>query len=178
VLLKDLALLMLDTGLRVREAVSLKWVDAHVDPVGGARFGYLQIHDGKTDNAKRTVSLTERVVKMLKRRSEIVADEFVFVRCTKTYLCRLHARVREKMELPADFVIHSLRHTMLTRLGEAGVDAFTIMRVAGHGSITVSQRYIHPSSEAMERAFEKLEAANAEGCTERAHEAVDEAAAA
>jgi integrase len=41
-------------------------------------------------------------------------------------------------------VLHSLRHTMLTRLGESGVDAFTIMRIAGHSSITVSQRYIHP----------------------------------
>jgi len=49
---------------------------------------------------------------------------------------------------------------MLSRLGEAGVDAFTIMRIAGHSSITVSQRYIHPSSEAMERAFERLEQLN------------------
>ena len=31
---------------------------------------------------------------------------------------------------------------MLTRLGESGVDAFTIMRIAGHSSIIVSQRYI------------------------------------
>ena len=57
-------------------------------------------------------------------------------------------------------MIHSMRHTMLTRLGEAGVEAFTIMRIAGHGSITISQRYVHPTSEAMERAFEKLEAFN------------------
>jgi integrase len=63
------------------------------------------------------------------------------------------------LELPGDFVIHSLRHTMLTRLGEAGVEAF-IMRIAGHSSITVSQRYLHPTSEAMERTFEKLEAFN------------------
>ena len=49
---------------------------------------------------------------------------------------------------------------MLTRLGEAGVDAFTIMRIAGHSSITVSQPYVHPSSEAMERAIEKLEVLN------------------
>ena len=47
---------------------------------------------------------------------------------------------------------------MLTRLGEAGVDSFTIMKIAGHSSITVSQRYVHPSSESVERAFEKLEA--------------------
>lgn len=49
---------------------------------------------------------------------------------------------------------------MLTRLGEAGVDAFTIMRIAGHSTITISQRYVHPSAEAIESAFEKLEAAN------------------
>jgi hypothetical protein len=49
---------------------------------------------------------------------------------------------------------------MLTRLGEAGVDAFTIMRIAGHSSITVSQKYVHPSNEAMERAFERLEVLN------------------
>src|ERR1700720_1506548 len=55
--------------------------------------------------------------------------------------------------------MHSLRPTMLTRLGEAGV-AFTIMRIAGHSSITVSQRYVHPSNETMERAFERLEALN------------------
>ena len=46
---------------------------------------------------------------------------------------------------------------MLTRLGEAGVDAFTIKQIAGHGSVTVSQRYVHPTPESMERAFERLE---------------------
>ena len=46
---------------------------------------------------------------------------------------------------------------MLTRLGESGVDAFTIMRIAGHSSVVVSQRYIHPTPEAVERAFERLQ---------------------
>jgi len=57
----------------------------------------------------------------------------------------------------ADFVMHSLRHTMLTRLGESGVDAFTIVRIAGHSSIVVSHRYIDPTPEAVERAFERLQ---------------------
>ena len=34
------------------------------------------------------------------------------------------------------------------------------MRIVGHSSVTVSQLYVHPSSEAMERAFERLEAFN------------------
>jgi integrase len=61
---------------------------------------------------------------------------------------------------PKDFVIHSLRHACLTRLGEAGADAFTIMRLAGHSSVTVSQRNVHPTPESMERAFDRLEAFN------------------
>lgn len=64
------------------------------------------------------------------------------------------------LKLPSVFVLHSLRHTMLTRLGEAGVDAFTIMKIAGHRSITISQRYVHPSTQAMENAIAKLELHN------------------
>jgi hypothetical protein len=50
---------------------------------------------------------------------------------------------------------------MLTRIGEAGADAFTIMRIAGHSSVTVSQRYVHPTPEGMERAFDRLQKLNA-----------------
>jgi hypothetical protein len=49
---------------------------------------------------------------------------------------------------------------MLTRLGEAGADSFTIKRIAGHSSVTVSERYVHPTPEGLERAFEKLERLN------------------
>ncbi len=50
---------------------------------------------------------------------------------------------------------------MLMRLGEAGADAFTIMRIVGHSSVTVLQRYVHPTPEGLERAFERLEDLNA-----------------
>ena len=65
--------------------------------------------------------------------------------------------MRDTLELSVEFVVHSLRHTMLTRLGEAGADAFTIMKIAGHSSVTVSQRYVHPTPEGMERAFERFQ---------------------
>ena len=45
-------------------------------------------------------------------------------------------------------------------MGEAGADAFEIKRLMGHSSVSVSQRYVHPSPEALERAFERLEAMN------------------
>jgi integrase len=70
----------------------------------------------------------------------------------------------------ADFVLHSLRHTMLTRLGESGVDAFTMMRIAGHSSVVVSQRCVHSSPEAVERAFERIQLSS--GTTEGAERGV------
>jgi site-specific recombinase XerD len=68
--------------------------------------------------------------------------------------------MREALKLPADAVIHSFRHTSGTRLGEAGVDAFTIVRIMGDFTVVVSQEYVHPIPEAVERAFERLNAAN------------------
>jgi integrase len=55
------------------------------------------------------------------------------------------------------FEPYCLRHTALTRLGEAGCDAFTLAKIAGHSSITITQRYVHPQADAIERAFAKLE---------------------
>ena len=166
--LLDFAALMVDTGLRVGEATSLEWRDVHLEPAAGARFGYLTVREGKSRYAKRNVSLTGRLRRVLETRAASAAGLLVFTTVgggpyLGTYLNRLHQRVRELLKLPKDFVLHSFRHTMLTRLGEAGVDTFTIMRIAGHSSIIVSQRYVHPSPEAMERAIERLEAANGRG---------------
>src|SRR3984885_1511516 len=77
-----------------------------------------------------------------------------------SHLGQQHARMRTLMKLPTDFVLHSLRHTFGTRLGEAGADAFTIMRLMGHSTVTVSQRYVHPSPESVENAVSRLEALN------------------
>jgi hypothetical protein len=46
---------------------------------------------------------------------------------------------------------------MLTRLGKSGVDVFTIMHIAGHSCVAVSRSYAHPTPEAVEPAFERLQ---------------------
>jgi integrase len=163
--LKDAAVLMLDTGLRVGELVRLTWSDIQLEPVGSAAFGYLRVREGKSKNAKRTVPITARVRLMREarlRECDCQSDALVFGIERGTSLDHLHAKVRPLMKKQdaADFVLHSLRHTMLTRLGATGVDSFTIKKTAGHSSVTTSEKYIHPSGETMEPAFRKLETLN------------------
>lgn len=54
------------------------------------------------------------------------------------------------------FVLYSLRHTFLTRLGESGCDVWTLARIAGHSSISISSRYVHPSEDAVLDAMSRL----------------------
>jgi integrase len=163
--LKDIAALVLDTGLRLGEALALEWPEIHLEPAAGARFGYLHVRDGKSRFARRNVPLTERARAMLDTRKAESQGEMVFSEdgtrpMRISSLDHLHRTMRQTLKMPSVFVLHSLRHTYGTRLGEAGADAFTIMRLMGHSSVTVSQRYVHPTPEALERAVERLEGLN------------------
>lgn len=177
-LLHDVAVLLLDTGLRLGEALALTWHHVHLKPVGRSRYGFVQIAEGKSKNAARTVPLTDRVKKMLTERKKESKTAWVFPGDSQdspvlgTSLAHIHADIcrpgKGKNRLyvfPAEFVIHSMRHTALTRLGQAGADAFTIMKLAGHSSVTISQRYVHPTGETVELVFDRLEALNRKALT-------------
>lgn len=165
--LKDATALMLDAPLRVGEVVALEWRDVTLAPVPGAPHGFLSIRRGKTANARRFIPLTARAAGVLENRQAESKSAFVFTdgagiaTLSRFTLRDQHAKMRKTLKLPADAVIHSFRHTACTRLGEAGADAFAIMRLAGHSTVTVSQKYVHPSAEALGLAIQRLEALNA-----------------
>jgi len=56
---------MLDTRVRIGEALSLQWADVHLVPITTARYGLVRIRGGKSKNAKRHIPLTERIREML-----------------------------------------------------------------------------------------------------------------
>jgi integrase len=163
--LRDFAMLDVDAGLRLGEALALEWADVHLQPANGAKYGYLHVQKGKSRYARRNVPLTGRVRTMLESRKAQSKAPWVFSEdgtspMLNSSLDHLHKELRETLKMPAGFVLHSLRHTYGTRLGEGGADAFSIMRLMGHSSVTISQRYVHPTPEALERAVERLEALN------------------
>ena len=76
--LRDVAILMLETGVRPGEATGLQWTDVRLLPAVRAKFGYIQIRSGKSCNAKRNLSLTARAAELLKNRKARVRSSWVF----------------------------------------------------------------------------------------------------
>jgi len=151
-IMRDVATFLIDTGLRMGEALKLEWPEVSAS---GVRVRRLHSKNSKT----RTVPLTARALGVLKTKRE--RSGLVFRNADggplyHTWLDQQHAEVRKALGLPSDFVLHSLRHTFGTRLGETGTDAFTIMKLMGHSSVAISQKYVHPSSESDRLAIERL----------------------
>jgi integrase len=51
---------------------------------------------------------------------------------------------------------HDLRHTGLTWMADAGVPVHILRKIAGHGSLSTTQRYLHPKHDAVLGAGELL----------------------
>lgn len=165
--LRDIATLILDGGFRPEEVFRMRWENVNFDPAGKAQYGYIHVAFGKTKAARRNVSMTARVKALLEMRHSQQGqpvEGWVFPGPTKSgrveSVKSQHVRALKDSGV-APFVLYSLRHTMLTRLGEAGADGFSIQKIAGHSSIVISQRYVHPTPERIEGAFTMLEAYNA-----------------
>ncbi len=164
--LQNWAQFAIETGMRRKELHSMTWTDIHFEPIGDTLRGYVHVRGTKSRNSNRKLSLTITARMVLERQRQISKCEHVFVSdhdhakpASISAINHAHERTRDVLEMPTEFVPHSFRHTFGTRLGEAGADAFTIMRIMGHSSITVSQRYVHPTAGTMENAIMGLERA-------------------
>jgi integrase len=147
---------LIETGFRVGEALSLEWPQINLrEKPGFVTVRAIHAKSSKT----RSVPLTTRaraVLEAVDGRKGLVFRNAAGGALYHTWLDQQHAAIREALKLPADFVLHSLRHTFGTRLGEAGADSFTIMKLMGHSTVTVSQKYVHPSTESMRLAIERM----------------------
>jgi len=58
---------------------------------------------------------------------------------------------------PKEVVRHTLRHTAITHLVQAGVDLPTVQRISGHKTTQMVFRYSHQNGEHIQTAMDKLE---------------------
>jgi len=168
-LLKDVATVLFDTGLRPDELHRMRWEQVGW-PRNGKR-GLIHVLKGKSTATRRFIPMTPRVHGTLAARWEDhgkPAQGWVWPSDTKTghidhsTTKKQHRKaLRESKVTP--FVLYSARHTFLTRLGASGCDAWTLMRIAGHSSIAMSMRYVHPGEDTIQKAFAALEGGHKTG---------------
>jgi integrase len=170
-MLAAIATVLVDSGLRPEECFRLHW-DSITWTNG--RFGTLLVTHGKTAAARRVLPMTPRVRRILESRwnSAGKPDEgWVWPATTrsghvepssfrkqhaKTFKTIAKVAAKNDLKPVRPFVLYSLRHTFLTRLGESGCDAWTLARIAGHSNISMSSRYVHPSENAVLDAMTRL----------------------
>lgn len=58
---------------------------------------------------------------------------------------------------PTQVVRHTLRHTAITHLVQAGIDLPTVKRISGHKTLQMVERYSHQNGEHIQAAMNKLE---------------------
>jgi integrase len=153
-LLRDVATILLDAGLRPEECYRLRWEQV--------RDGALHIPRGKTASARRSIPLPKRAEAVLEMRRSVAASEWVFPAPTKSghieqsTLKKRHGKACALAGLER-VPFYTFRHTCLTRWA-SHMDPYTLAYFAGHSDFGTTRRYVHPNLEtgraAMERARE------------------------
>ncbi len=153
-LLRDVATILVDCGLRPEEAFRLR--------TENVTDGTLEIHFGKTENARRRIPMTPRVRAILEMRlSRMHGSDWVFPARTKSgqigpsSLKKQHAKpitdatrilraeARDDARALIGFELYTLRHTCLTRWAPH-MDPWTLAYLAGHRDMNITKRYVHP----------------------------------
>jgi integrase len=172
-LLHDVSVVLFDTGMRPEECHSLRWDNVNWD---AGRNGTVLVAKGKTKAARRILPLSPRVRMVLENRWKLAgkpSEGWVWPAETKDeHINHDSLKLQHRKALKAaklrPFEVYSIRHTFLTRLGESGCDVWTLARIAGHSNISISQRYVHPSEDAVLNALSKLAGHNSRHSAENA----------
>lgn len=137
--LRDILVLLLDTGARHNEIARLEWTAVDL------QRKTLELWRGKTKTASY-VYMTDRVHRILQRRADAKQhDRWVFTNRERTShrsdcTTRLN-NVLRRAGLP--YSIHTLRHTFATKMLKAGMTLNDVRVLLGHSSINTTLRYGH-----------------------------------
>lgn len=155
----DFFALLIDTGLRLTEALTLKWSDIEADKNGVARAIRLGF-DNKGEEP-RLVPCTDRVVGILKARKDErqTGERLVWGKMNASRAGYFWNLARAKLGLvdDVDFVIHACRHTFASRLAMQGVPLNVIKELGGWKTLEMVLRYAHLSPQQKEDAIRKMQ---------------------
>jgi integrase len=148
-----LMILLLDTGLRLSEGLSLR--------VSDVREGRVHVRqEVAKSGVARFVPLSERAAEVVKERLALTDGEptsLLFGKMKKDAAGKRMRIAKASLKLDhTDLGWHSLRHTCATRLLKAGADIVTVQTWLGHADILTTRRYLKYVDGAMEDALSKM----------------------
>jgi integrase len=149
-LMADLVVVLVDTGVRLNEAIALKYEDINFDT------NLISIWINKGDKP-RSIPMTKRVKAIMEaRKVDKIEKPFNIMDYQAENAWRW---VRKEMNLKQDreFVMHALRHTCASRLVNRGIDLYVVKEWLGHSSIQVTEKYAHLSPKKLTHAANVLE---------------------
>jgi integrase len=139
--LRDVLLIMLDTGMRPAEVFRMEWEQVHWDR------GSIFVPRSKSRKSKRYVPLSDRVRAALRVRSR--GSRFVFPsdRSRSGHIETVQkqfARAKKLAGLPGPVVLYCARHRFSTDAMEGTGNLMAVMNVMGHSKPEVTRIYQHP----------------------------------
>jgi integrase len=155
--LADLWVFCIETGMRLAEARAARWVW-----LGGNNSITVPAWIAKSKKA-RVIPLTAKAKAIVDRNTYPVGQWPFFADIRDDHFYRTLDAIRVHLGLVKGtpewdgFVFHLTRHEFCSRLADRGVPAQTIQALAGHASLTTSQRYIKMSAFASEAAIRLLD---------------------
>lgn len=153
---------LLCTGLRVGEAIALKWSDIDVEKrcISIERTDYRgTLQTTKTENGARVIPLSvdaAAVLRVIEHRSEWVFCKSNLQRIDYRGALRDWHKLLDELELPR-CGLHVLRHTYATQALRCGVNAVVLARLLGHSDSSFTlRRYCDADYDDMRSAVRKI----------------------
>ena len=145
--------LLMETGARAQALRSLTWEQVNLDR------GIVQLNPwGRNQTTKRrpTIPISDDLLPILRRCKEEATSSFVLdhsgqIRKSMERFCERH-RLH-------NVTAHTFRHTLATRLAQAGAPMTDIAAMLGDSIATVEKNYLHLSPEYLRGSLAKLKAA-------------------
>jgi integrase len=145
-----IAMFLLSTGARLSEALHAKWEQVDIPH----RVWRIPAINSKSKRM-RSVPLNDSAINILNQLDSEGESVYLFVnrQTGKPYAAvhKVWERLRREAGLP-HLRIHDLRHQYASFLVNSGRTLYEVQQILGHSDPTVTQRYAHLSSKALQEA--------------------------
>jgi integrase len=146
----NILLLLLNTGCRVNEILSLSWADCDLEN----RVIRITAQNSKS-RKMRSIPLNTGAMDILRKQALITQDLgycFINFQTGKRYVTISRVFERIKKLAGINIRLHDLRHNFASMLINDGRTLFEVQQILGHSNPKVTQRYAHLTAKTLEAA--------------------------